>query len=212
MSEQIKQPIDQYLEGLKLLDTELGKTRVKCQQLVKLTEVIICGETAPERNKTLEAFMIMTSLRTTVSAIEKKCLSPVKTSIQNVILGLLGSEELDNYTYSGKLFYPSNTPRFSVGDREVLEQHLVNKVKQNVPLFADPAYDKLFDEQLSGLIKECMSMFGNTLNSEMIKGHQEQHAVTVKDPKTGEDVVQQGPPPPGVNVFTTQTLNMRNKK
>ena len=126
-----------------------------------------------------------------LNRMKEKQLNKVKELIQNVVLGMLASEELDNFSHNGKMFYPSSTTRFNVADRTALEQWVLQQLQE------DPS---------------MLSMFGNTLNAELIRAHQEKGVTEHVDKETGEITKIDGPPPPGVGLHTTTTLNMRNKK
>jgi len=185
------EPIDQYIAGLSLLDKELNASQVKAQALVTLTEKLVCTAPPPNRNKVLAAFMLIKSIQATNNRMKEKQFNKVKELIQNVILGQLASEELDNFSHAGKLFYPSSTTRYNVADRAELEQWVLQQLNE------DPS---------------MLSMFGNTLNAELIRAHQEKHQIEHVDKETGEITKMDGPPPPGVGTHTTTTLNMRKSK
>jgi len=209
------EPIDQYLEGIELLDKELNASQIKCQALLKLTETFICTNPPPNRNKVLYAFKIIKSCQATVNRIKEKQLSKVKDMQQNVILSMLKSEELDNFSHDGKLFYASETTRFNVSDRSEVNDFVASVIRgqlQNPEISSQVATNPAgVEEYLIGLLKDSMSMFGNTLNADLIRDYQEKNSVTVKDGE-GNDQVQQGLPPKGVGTYTSTTLNMRNKK
>lgn len=186
------QPIDQYLSGLTLLHDELSASEVKAHALIQLTEKLICTAPPPDRNKCLKAFKLIKAIGTVIGDSKlKKSVSKTKTLLENVILGQLASEQLDNFSHAGKLFYPSSTTRYNVADRQELEKWVLQQLNE------DPS---------------MLSMFGNTLNAELIRAHQEKHQVEQVDSKTGETILMDGPPPPGVGSHTTTTLNMRNSK
>lgn len=177
-----KQPIDLYVDGCTLLDTEVGKNMVKASTLAKLTTAIICTKVPPDRNKVLYAFTLVKSMRSSLARIEKS-LKEVQGLIENVILGMLKAEKLDNYSHDGKLFYPSNKTYYNVSDRTKVEEYIMS------------------------LGPEGLQLLGNTLNSDFIKAFIEKNSTV--DEETGEIV--EALPPQGVGTFTKTTLNMRKK-
>jgi hypothetical protein len=132
-----------------------------------------------DRNKTLELYMGIADARSAISKIEKD-LTQVKSHLSNVILQKLNDEQLSNFTYSGKKFYGSTTTRYNMGDRTIVENYILS---------TGP---------------EALNLLGNTLNSEYITNFIESNKTV--NPETGEELITL---PPGINTYTTTTLNMR---
>lgn len=177
----MSEPMDQYLEGVKLLDAELAKIMVKAQTLCKLTNAIICTKEPPDRNKVLQSYKYIMGIRAKIANITKS-FDEVKSLEANVILLMLSNEKLDNFSHEGKLFFPSTKTYFSVGDRKELEDFVISQGKSG------------------------FSIFANGLSSEFITNYMDDHGTEDSNGKSVQSV-----PPPGITSFSKTTLNMRNK-
>lgn len=147
--------ISTYIEGLELLKKEAEVMMNKASGLSALTEKILPSCNTSDRNDILKAYTIIDSVKKALSRIEKS-FNETKKFQQNIILGMLEEEKLDNYSHEGKLFYPSSTTRFNVQDRSKLEEFILN---------SGP----------SGL-----QIMGNSLNSDYIKNYIETHPAPVE--------------------------------
>jgi len=118
---------EELIEGYENVLTSTAKIlrdwEEKAEALVILSDKVEQLRDEIPRNTLLEMRMSMAELKKASARTDKLVKSSAKW-IDNAILLRLTIEELDNYSYMGKIFYPSANTYFSVADRSALEAYM----------------------------------------------------------------------------------------
>lgn len=117
----------EFIEGYENVLTSTAKIlrdwEEKAEALVVLSDKIEQLRDEVPRNTLLEMRMTMDELKKASARTDKLVKASAKWVDSSILLRLT-HEELDNYSYMGKMFYPSANTYFSVADRTALEAYM----------------------------------------------------------------------------------------
>ena len=135
MSEIVDDDMDKYLSVLKQYEEMLEAFSVKTDLIKMMSLSMQEHRDKVDRGKLLDANRQLTAIKTEITALAKVGNSCV-TWTNDAILLRLKTEELDNYSSKGKLFYPSTQTYFSTADRTALEA-FVNEREGGLEIFGN---------------------------------------------------------------------------
>ncbi|RLC98508.1 MAG: hypothetical protein DRI46_11215 [Chloroflexi bacterium] len=137
----------EYANVLEVTARDILAWEEKAEALVILSDKIEEIRTEVDRSVLLDMRLQLDSLKKASARTDKLVKSCINWA-DSAILLRLQDEQLDNYSYLGKIYYPSTTVYPSVADRNALEAHMVESGR--------------------------LDILGNTLNREVVNDYLEQ--------------------------------------